>query len=420
MKSTTIQIWGVTMKISSFVSKHNLSESTVRYYMDLGLIVPERIKKQYVFNDQCSKTVEIIKKLKDQDFSLEEIRDLLWLQLISGVEDLEYNEYYINQLNRKSNTLIEQKTQLEEKLKRIQEEIERISAKEKPKANVLGVPIDFLRYCACPRCNGPLTIDKGQIERNMIIGGELICDCGFAAQIVNGIILVNKSHEEKNKIDLDRFKEKYIENTDREFIKLIHEAVNWIARTIDFSSLSGKVIMKNNTGIGVCLRNLGHLLPEDSYYIATDNNIEFLKDTKRIMEQKKRKPKLIFICSEFNDIPIADKSVDLIIDKISGSSYDLNKVGFTMNLLKDKPKDGGRWIGTYLYFPTKSVPKSLKKEMIPYFTLDKIKKAFQESYREIDSKDFGSITMELGEYGSFLNKDDEVYQWTYYGEKLKT
>ena len=211
-----------------------------------------------------------------------------------------------------------------------------------------------------------------------------------------------------------------IENTDKEFIKLIDDAVNWITRTIDFSSLSGKVIMKNNTGIGVCLRNLCHLLPEDSYYIATDNNIEFLKNIKRIMEQKKRKPKLIFSCSEFNDLPIADKSVDLIIDKISGSSYDLNKVGFTMSLLRDKLKDSGRWIGTYLHFPTNAIPKALKKEMIPYFTLHRIKKAFQQDYVEIDSKDFGNITMEVGEYGSFLNKDDKVYQWTYYGEKIKT
>ncbi|MDZ7671924.1 MAG: MerR family transcriptional regulator [Halanaerobiales bacterium] len=41
------------MKISEFSNKYNISNDTVRYYMELNLIVPIKKGKHYYFDKGC-------------------------------------------------------------------------------------------------------------------------------------------------------------------------------------------------------------------------------------------------------------------------------------------------------------------------------------------------------------------------------
>ena len=94
-------------------------------------------------------------------------------------------------------------------------------------------------------------------------------------EIYEGIIIVSERLKGglDLDVDLDKFQLNYISKTDREFIKLIYEATNWIAKKIDLKSLSNKIIMKNNTGTGMFIRKYCELLPKDRYYIAVDNKL---------------------------------------------------------------------------------------------------------------------------------------------------
>ena len=134
-------------------------------------------------------------------------------------------------------------------------------------------------------------------------------------EIYEGIIIVSERLKGglDLDVDLDKFQLNYISKTDREFIKLIYEATNWIAKKIDLKSLSNKIIMKNNTGTGMFIRKYCELLPKDCYYIAVDNKLDFLRYTKEVLEKKSERPKIIFICTEFDDMPIKDNIIDIII-----------------------------------------------------------------------------------------------------------
>ena len=64
------------MKIGEFSKKFNVSVSTVRHYINLGLLVPEKDGFQYRFTASDCKEMEIIISMKDAGFNLNELKSL--------------------------------------------------------------------------------------------------------------------------------------------------------------------------------------------------------------------------------------------------------------------------------------------------------------------------------------------------------
>lgn len=407
------------LRIGEFSRKHNIPKSTVRYYIDLGLIVPSKINSQYIFDERCSSNIEVLNKLKSLDFSLDEISEILSFMLLSEAEDLAYTDYFTRIYSNKKNELEIERSRIDSMIDTIESEIIRIKGMTKNDIEKIGVPLGFIPYLSCPRCKGEVSVNSSNVKNNMIIDGEINCACGYTMEIYEGIIITNG--ELKSRLDLDidlnDFQINYIKKTDRDFIKLIYDAANWIIKKIDLKSLSGKIIMKNNTGTGMFIRKYCDLLPEDCYYITIDNKLDFLRYTKQILEKKQKKPKFIFICSDFNDIPIKDNILDVIIDKTNGTFYDIQKAEFVMDTLCDKLKDDGKWLGTYLYFTDNKYPKKIEEKYLKFFNIKTLEQVFNKNYTEIDTMKYSPLNMKVGEYGSFLEKGDIIYQLTYYGER---
>ncbi|MCQ6383699.1 MerR family transcriptional regulator, partial [Bacillus cereus] len=64
------------MKISKFAEVNNVSVDTIRHYMDLGLVIPEKKGSHYFFDEYCQKDIELILEYKWIGFSLNEIKEL--------------------------------------------------------------------------------------------------------------------------------------------------------------------------------------------------------------------------------------------------------------------------------------------------------------------------------------------------------
>ena len=68
------------MKIGKFGEVNNLSIDTIRHYIDLSLIIPEK-GAHYFFDEYCQSDLELIIHYKDLGFSLNEIKELFFIKI---------------------------------------------------------------------------------------------------------------------------------------------------------------------------------------------------------------------------------------------------------------------------------------------------------------------------------------------------
>ena len=82
------------MKISKFAEVNNVSVDTIRHYMDLGLVIPEK-KEVTIFDEYCQKDIELILEYKWIGFSLNEIKELFLYKNLGKSLDYE-KDIFIN------------------------------------------------------------------------------------------------------------------------------------------------------------------------------------------------------------------------------------------------------------------------------------------------------------------------------------
>lgn len=82
----------IRMKISKFAEVNNVSVDTIRHYMDLGLVIPEK-KEVTIFDEYCQKDIELILEYKWLGFSLNEIKELFLYKNLGKSLDYEKDTF---------------------------------------------------------------------------------------------------------------------------------------------------------------------------------------------------------------------------------------------------------------------------------------------------------------------------------------
>ena len=93
------------MKIREFSNKFDLSYDTIRYYMKLNLINPHKDGGHYEFSQEDQNDMEEILKLKEMEFSLDEIKEILNFKRIGRLSNYQKNSYYQNLYQKKLKNL---------------------------------------------------------------------------------------------------------------------------------------------------------------------------------------------------------------------------------------------------------------------------------------------------------------------------
>src|SRR6056297_3023234 len=198
------------MKIKEFSNNFDLSYDTIRYYMKLNLINPQKVGGHYEFDQEDQDDMAEILKLKEMEFSLDEIKEILSFKRIGRLSNYQKNSYYQNIYQ------------------------EKIKKKENnEKQNDLSLNLNFLNLFACPVCGSDLTLSAKEIENNRIHQGSLNCSCGEKILIRDGILYTKEIYDSENKeeifeVDSIHHITDYINETDSEFMEQSYQSLEWL------------------------------------------------------------------------------------------------------------------------------------------------------------------------------------------------
>lgn len=338
------------MKIGEFAAVNQTSIDTIRHYMALQLISPEKKGGQFYFDAICQKNFNEIRLLKDLGFSLKEISRIMNYKRLGQLTDYQIGGSYLSIFKQKSEAIRRDVDRLEAQHKQLEAFIANIPVTE-VSATALGFPMEALSLVACHKCKGAMVLNAGQIVKGHILFGDMSCQCGQGLTINDGILYGEGALDIKEDTYFrPTFIDDYLETTDPAYINKLYQGLEWSQRHVNFENDGSGVALELGTGHGFFMRHFIHQLPDNCLYIAVDHNPQALIWLKRTLEKQTPKAKLLFLCSDFNALPLQDKTVDFVLDISGSSNYGFNHEVFLLKVVSPLFKEHCILHGYYILF----------------------------------------------------------------------
>ena len=359
------------MKISAFADEFNVNVSTVRHYINSGLLVPEKKQGQYYFDRECIDDMKNILKYKNYHFSLEEIQLLFFMEKASRFKDEVVLDVCSEILKNKKKELLEEKKILEENIRSIEKDITEMPEVKTVKDVKWGVPFSFIPNLYCPECQIPLELDSASISNNYLYSGELKCNCGYNAYIEDGVIISGEKMEDTPFKAFENIES--IISLKEEFS---HQYRGFIAKTYmymrDFVHNEGdepRKIMGGPFTFNFLLEYLGRLGPHDSYIIV-DPSIKRINKLKTLLSDMDCD--IVYYAGSTREIPVKHGCVDIYIDDFSTVNSLFTFDEYHTDLISPFLKKKGKVAG--LYTDYRKAPRGLRnfKKDNPDFTPEKM------------------------------------------------
>ena len=344
------------MKIGTFAKSFHVSNDTVRYYIELGLLLPDKKNTQYQMNQSCLDDMAFIAKLKNLHFSLQEIQKILSYQRVTNFMDHEDMDYYNTLLIDKKNQLIQKKNELSRAIQLIEKSVH-TSYPASNKENLTGVPLAFVNILYCPKCHIPLEMKDVSINNNSIQKGCLTCTCGYEAVIEEGIIITANLYETSPYpsyfYDIQTIKE-----MNHGMINLFEKSNLWFQKALKNLDLKNKLIVETNIDAFVTLPKYIDNIDLSASYVFSGYSLAMLKKVRKRIEGINPLLNVLYIVNSDLNLPLKPDSIDVFVDSLTSSDFSLLNPQFPMHILKNRFHSDSIIVGGYSYYDSSS--KSLK------------------------------------------------------------
>ena len=405
---------GEIMKIGAFAKKNQVSIDTIRHYIDLELLIPQKLTKQYEFTVQCQKDFDEIMFLKSLGFALLEIKNIFIVKHLGKMTSFQQEEYYKNIYRKKYESIKAEIEILSREKSSLKEELHKLDIKSEGKQFKMGIDLNCLKHLCCDNCGSSLVLKGAIVEDNMVMSGKFRCRCGVEYSVQDGILFVNAGHNSKNELP-DILS--YIQHTDVEYLNQIYKTLEWDVQNIDFKNLSEKVVLELGSGSGFFLRRIYNELPQDTTYVAVDYDIGRLHFLKKTLEKSENRKNILFICCDFTRMPLLPRSVDVICDYTGTSNFCFDHNEFLLELIERYYKTDAVLLGSYIIFknfsPSSMVPESFR----PNFQMDSVKKKLEKLGFKKQSEYTSDIISKGGIYESYFKSDEKVLTYSFAGKR---
>ncbi|MFV8517180.1 methyltransferase domain-containing protein [Bacillus albus] len=405
------------MKIGKFGELNNISIDTIRHYMDLGLIIPEKKGGHYFFDEYCQTDLEIILQYKELGFSLNEIKELFFYKNLAKSMNYEKDTFYQSLFKLKYDKVEQEIKLLEKKRNKLKEVLHGLLLTNETSNAIIGIDLSVLHLLTCSKCRQKLILQDGIINNNQITEGKLICNCGEEYIITSGIITADKSFNANEQPSHENTISDYIHETDNAYLENMHREGQWAKKKLIHLDLNNKLILDIGSGLGFFLRNIYEELPEDCLYIAVDrdfNKLLFLKD---VLASRNPKRNILFICADFLNIPIQNQSVDIVIDHSGTSNYSFEHENFLLHELNPLFKTDCYLLSLFILFKNFSSNSQITNSFRANFTLLKVTKEIQNlQFQSIDESTSNHLKRG-GKYEDFFVQGEEIYTYSFFGKR---
>lgn len=404
------------MKISKFAEIHNITKDTVRHYLDLGLLVTEKSGGHYKFSESDCHDMKKIIEFKSLGFSLSDIQKILSMQRISGENTNSFRKFYIAFLENKKKEIEDIVSNLNILNSTLKEKIHEIKCHENDNLHNLGFSLEFLQLLKCPDCENQLILSAGTIDKNNIIEASIQCSCGFEAEIKDGIY-IDKRCVRTKLLDGKKMpsKEEYLALTSHSYSNFLYKGMAALVEHIINCGEEAKYIIELDNCVGFFLMQFIKYLPANSTYILVDYDYERLVNLKSDLQNYYKHKNFIFLCCDYEKLPLKNSSLDMAIDYMMTSTYEEVRGAKMFDVILPKLKNNGKICGVYTY--GENINRTNKNDVNKYLYNKREMDGLFKDYgiKLINSTSIGPLTE-----GKSYNKEisgEQRYQETYLGEK---
>ncbi len=338
------------MKIGEVAEKYNISKDTLRYYLKSGLLIPGGMNKysRLEFQDRDLEDLELILRMKDQQFSLKEILTMLTLRRTSNMVEPQTVGIYTQLYEGKKRELQKQIGELNRAIDSIEQDKARLTEESGGTSVMTGVPLRALSLLQCLVCGGTLRLERADLDAHYIYRGSLCCSCGKKLQIENGIVETGNRYT--GKYDRPDIRRELYSNAGGLFVSYVQKGLDEIYKYLHQNRHKTGVIMETHINSFFFAYNHLDAIPEDSLCIVVDKFPELLSEYKRLLEFMGVQRDFLYIADNSMKLPLRKNSVDLLINCMSDNEYCLYSSGSYIEDVKPFLKDEADVIGILLSF----------------------------------------------------------------------
>lgn len=322
------------MKIGKFCEKFNISPTTVRFYIKTGLLAPNKKNSQYDFTYADTAEMEIICKLKELSFNLDEIKRYLQIIRMYDIQDEHIREHLLPLYELKQQSLEKDIVTIRNSIESLQCEIENLREEKALPTFFSGIPLDFSTFFACPKCGSLFSLSDLQVKGNKIYSGKLSCQCGYNALIEDGILMAKEEsgYYQSPEFHVLHYRETHIDDPDFVFFQymhdisaeatsLIYKSYLWIDSVIKPYSFKNKVIFVPDLASHFLYKNIKKPYFKDAFIVVSGFSKETIMSIKSHIDLIAPDAKIIYIANTIYDLPIRKGTFDLWIDAISSYNF---------------------------------------------------------------------------------------------------
>ncbi|MBS7525547.1 MerR family transcriptional regulator [Fusibacter paucivorans] len=393
------------MKIGQFAKENHMTVDAIRHYMSMDLILPIKRSGQYEFDDRCQEDLQEVVYLKRLGFALSEIQSLMLIKRMAKHTAYERANFYRAFFERRLAWIDQERKRLKQMKRDIEKHLEQevvlppVPAEE-------GVPLQAMPLLCCAKCQSELIVEAGVLAQNQIISGEMVCQCGAHYTIESGIVCAAETTPPKRDYhELSVYLLDYVQETHYTYLSRIVHALEWVDRQIDFQF---DVALELGTGSGFFLRYFLDQLPKDSIYIAVDYDYDRLIQLKRALSGIESKPNILYICADFQAMPLKAGIADLLVDYSGSSNFGFEHEAYLFNLTLPYLKKDAKWIGAFILFKNFVYGSRIPEKLRHQFTEQPILTALDAAGYKVEHMYETDVVTKGGRFEDYFLKGEAI------------